>query len=144
MIKPQATQTLSPPSITSPSEQKRAKGSAEVPGLWRNVRCFHLHGVVVSTRVTGGPLRRQPSTRHEGVLSRPTGGQLHHPQPRQSLPHWPLQIHLQLQGSADTSVFFSSNTQHPDLCGWPGAPSGSAGGTCMGAGCCPPYCPSGT
>ena len=61
------------------------------------------------------------------MLSRPTGGRLHHPQARQSLPHWPLQIHLQVQGSVDTSVFFSSNTQHPDLCGWPGTLSGSAG-----------------
>lgn len=100
--------------------------------------CGGLH-----PRVMGGPLRRQPSTRHEGVLSRPTGGRLHHPQPRQSLPRWPLQIHLQLQGSADTSVFFSSNTQHPDLCGWPGAPSGSAGENCTWVGCCPPDCPSG-
>lgn len=56
VIKPQATQTLSPPSLTSPSEQKRAKGSAEVPGLWRNVRHFHLHGVVVSTPESRGTL----------------------------------------------------------------------------------------
>ena len=95
---------MSPPSLTSPSEQQRANGSAEVPGLWRDVRCFQLRGVVVSTPELGGtsqeaaqcPARGWASQAHGRTAGRTSGGRPHCPQARQSLPHWLPRMHLQL------------------------------------------------
>lgn len=86
---------------------------------------FHLHGVVVFTPESRGPSPEgspAPGTRCAQAHRR-TGCTTH--RPGRAPPHWPLQIHVQVQGSADNPVFFSSNTQHLDLCGWPGARPGS-------------------